>query len=332
MWAQVLYEQKPVDENPLVFAQVNTPTPGAKEIRVHIAACGVCHTDLHVVEGDIHPTKMPIIPGHQAVGVVDERGAQVTRFKRGDRVGVPWLNWISPDCKWYGTDRENLCEDIRFTGFNVDGGFAEFIVVDENFAYPIPDTFLDEQAAPLLCAGVIGFRALRLSEIDRGERIGLYGFGASAHIVLQIARHWGKEVYVFTRSAEHQRLAQELGAAWVGGSDEAPPHQIDSAVNFAPVGDLVVRALHVMNRGGTVVHAGIYSTPIPPFDYQWLYEERTIRSAANSTRRDVEDLLRVAAEIPVKTEVQLYPLREANRALQDLKHSRIKGAAVLKIG
>ncbi len=332
MWAQVLYAQKSVDENPLVFTQVETPPPQANQIRIRLAACGVCHTDLHVVEGDIHPTQMPIVPGHQVVGRVDAVDAGVTRFKVGDRAGVPWLNWISPSCKWYGTDRENLCEDIRFTGFNVDGGFAEYIVVHQDFAYRIPDLFSDEQAAPLLCAGVIGFRALRLSNIDKGERLGLYGFGASAHIVIQIARHWGKEVYVFTRSAEHKQLALELGATWVGGSDEAPPHQIDSAVNFAPVGDLVVRALHVMNRGATVVHAGIYSTPIPQFDYQWLYEERTIRSAANSTRRDVEDLLRVAAEIPVKTEVQLYPLREANRALQDLKHSRIKGAAVLKIG
>jgi alcohol dehydrogenase, propanol-preferring len=331
MQAQVLYAQKPADEDPLVFTQIETPAPGAGEIRIHVATCGVCHTDLHVVEGDIHPTKMPIIPGHQVVGVVDQLGANVTRFKSGDRVGVPWLNWISPACKWYGTDRENLCEDIRFTGFNVDGGFAEYIVVHQDFAYPIPERFSDDQAAPLLCAGVIGFRALRLSEIDRGERIGLYGFGASAHIVIQIARHRGKEVYVFTRSPEHKRLALELGAAWAGGSDETPPHRIDSAVNFAPVGDLVVQALHIMNRGGTVVHAGIYSTPIPQFDYQWLYEERTIRSAANSTRRDVEDLLRVAAEIPVKIEVKVYPLAEANRALQDLKHSRLNGAAVLKI-
>jgi propanol-preferring alcohol dehydrogenase len=291
----------------------------------------VCHTDLHVVEGEIHPSKMPIIPGHQIVGVVDALGKEATRFQIGARVGVPWLNWISPTCKYYGTDRENLCDDIRFTGLDVDGGFAEYICVDEKFAYALPEIFSDEQAAPLLCAGVIGFRALRLSEIEKGERIGLYGFGASAHIVLQIARHWGKEAYVFTRSEEHKRLAEELGAAWVGDARQAPPHKIDSAINFAPVGDFVVSALHVMNQGGTVVHAGIYSTPIPQFDYQWLYQERTIRSAANSTRRDVEDLLRVAAEIPVKTEVQVYPLAEANRALQDLKHSRINGAAVLTI-
>jgi alcohol dehydrogenase, propanol-preferring len=332
MWAQVLHEQKAADDNPLRPEQVETPTPRPHEIRIRIAACGVCHTDLHVVEGDVHPGKMPIIPGHQIVGIVDGLGSGASRFKTGARVGVPWLNWISPDCKWYGTDRENLCDDIRFTGFDVDGGFAEYIAVDENFAYPIPEAFSDEQAAPLLCAGVIGFRALRLSEIGRGERIGLYGFGASAHIVLQIARHWGKEVYVFTRGEEHKRLARDLGAAWVGDSDQAPPHKIDSAINFAPVGNLVVSALHVMNKGGTVVHAGIYSTPIPQFDYQWLYEERTIRSAANSTRRDVEDLLRVAAEIPVKTEVETYPRAEANRALQDLKHSRIRGAAVLRIG
>ncbi len=331
MLAQVLHNQEPVEQNPLTLEQVETPSPGAGEIRIRIRACGVCHTDLHVVEGDIHPSLMPIIPGHQIVGVVDQLSPGAQRYPIGARVGVPWLNWISPDCQWYGTDRENLCHDIRFTGFNVNGGYAEYICIDEKFAYPIPDVFADDQAAPLLCAGVIGLRALRLSEIERGERIGLYGFGASAHIVLQIARHWGKEVYVFTRSEEHKRLATELGAAWVGASDETPPNKIDSAVNFAPVGDLVVSALHIMNRGGTVVHAGIYSTPIPGFDYQWLYEERKITSAANSTRRDVEDLLRIAAEIPVHTEVELYPLSDANRALDDLKHSRIKGAAVLTI-
>jgi propanol-preferring alcohol dehydrogenase len=274
---------------------------------------------------------MPIIPGHQIVGVVDRVGVDAPRFQVGARVGVPWLNWISPQCQWYGTDRENLCQDIRFTGFDVNGGFAEYITVDEKFAYPLPENFSAEQAAPLLCAGVIGFRALRLSEIEKGERIGLFGLGASAHIVLQIAKHWGKEVYVFTRSEEHKQLARELGAAWVGESNQAPPHRMDSAINFAPVGYLVVSALHALERGGTVVHAGVYSTPIPEFDYQWLYHERTIRSAANSTRRDVEDLIKVAAEIPVKTEVQSYPLAEANRALQDLKHSRIRGAAVLAV-
>ncbi len=329
MLAQVLHEQKSADANPLSLEEVALPEPQAGEIRIRISACGVCHTDLHVVEGDIHPTKMPIIPGHQIVGVVEKQGDAATRLHIGMRVGVPWLNWISPKCKYYGTDRENLCDDIRFTGFNVDGGFAEYITVDEKFAYPLPDRFSDEQAAPLLCAGVIGFRALRLSNIQQGERLGLYGFGASAHIVIQIARHWGKEVYVFTRSADHKRLALELGANWVGAAGETPPHKIDSAINFAPVGDLVVSALHIMNKGGTAVHAGIYSTPIPQFDYQWLYEERTIRSAANSTRRDVEELLQVAAEIPVRTEVQLYSLKDANRALQDLKHSRIKGAGVL---
>ncbi len=338
MHAQVLREHKAADENPLTLTQVETPRARANEIRIRISACGVCHTDLHIVEGELRPT-LPIIPGHQIVGVVDELGEGAQRFKTGERVGVPWLNWISTDCRWYGTDRENLCDDIRFTGFDVNGGFAEYITLDENFAYALPENpakgagqvFSDGQAAPLLCAGVIGFRALRLSEIDRGERLGLYGFGASAHIVLQIARHWGKEVYVFTRSKEHKRLARELGATWVGESNQVPPHKIDSAINFAPVGELVVSALRVMEKGGTVVHAGVYSTPIPQFDYQWLYEERSIRSAANSTRRDVQDLLQVAAEIPVRTEIQVYPLAEANRALQDLRHSRVQGAAVLKI-
>lgn len=332
MFAQVLHAQKSADEDPLTFEEVETPTPRAHEIRIHIAACGVCHTDLHVVEGDIHPSKMPLIPGHQIVGVVDARGGAAMRFPIGARVGAPWLNWIDPRCRrWYGTDRENLCEAIRFTGFDVDGGFAEYIAIDENFACALPAVFSDAQAAPLLCAGVIGLRALRLSEIDKGERLGLFGFGASAHIVLQIARHWGKTVYVFTRGAEHQRRARELGAAWVGTSGDAPPQKIDSAIVFAPVGDLVIRSLQVMERGGTVVHAGLYSTPIPQIDYPLLYHERTVRSAANSTRRDVEDLLRVAAEIPIQAEVQTYPLAEANRALQDLKSSRVSGAGVLVV-
>lgn len=332
MHAQVLREQKSADENPLTFEEVESPTPRANEIRIRISACGVCHTDLHIVEGELHPPLLPLIPGHQIVGVVDALGQTASRFKTGARVGVPWLNWIDPKCEWYGSDRENLCEQIRFTGFDTNGGFAEFVTVDEEFAYALPEAFSDIQAAPLMCAGVIGYRALRLSEIDMGQRLGLFGFGASAHIVLQIARHWGKSVYVFTRSPAHQELARAMGAEWVGASEDSPPHSIDSGIIFAPVGDLVVRGLELLGRGGTLVHAGVYSTPIPQFDYRLLYEERKVRSAANSTRRDVEELLEIAAEIPVQTQVQNYELADANRALQDLKHSRINGAAVLNIG
>lgn len=311
---------------------MDAPVPQAGEIRIKISACAVCHTDLHICEGEIHPSQMPIVLGHQVVGVVEQRGQGATRFASGTRVGVPWLNWIDSQCKWFGTDRENLCENIRFTGFDANGGYAEYLCVDENFAYALPAAFDDVHAAPLLCAGVIGYRALRLSEIERGDTLGLFGFGASAHIVLQIARHRGKRVFVFTRSPQHRQYALALGAGWVGSASEMPPGKLDSAIIFAPVGDLVVRGLELGERGATVVHAGVHSSAIPSFDYALLYHERTVRSAANSTRRDVEELLAVAAEIPIHTEVTTYPLADANRALQDVKHSRVNGAAVLQMG
>lgn len=329
--AQLLAKTERVDSNPLTLTESEIPSPRANEIRIRISVCAVCHTDLHICEGEIHPSQMPIVPGHQIVGVVEARGASASRFEIGTRVGVPWLNWIDPQCKWFGTDRENLCENIRFTGFDTNGGYAEYICVDENFVYALPNAFDDEHIAPLLCAGVVGYRALRLSEPARGENIGLFGFGASAHIVLQIARHWGKRVLVFTRSAAHQEHARELGAEWVGTATDAPPQKLDSAIIFAPVGDLVIRALELNERGATVVHAGVHSTPIPSFDYALLYHERTIRSAANSTRRDVAELLQLAAQIPIQTEITTYPLADANRALQDVRHSRLNGAAVLRI-
>jgi alcohol dehydrogenase, propanol-preferring len=332
MKAMVLRRAKRVDENPLEFAQVETPLPRANEIRIQVRVCGVCHTDLHTVEGEIALPKLPVIPGHQIVGRVDRAGQGVTRFRVGERVGVPWLNWTDGTCDYCQRGEENLCDHARFTGQHVDGGYAEYTVVDENFAYPIPNVFSDAQAAPLLCGGVIGYRALRLANLQRGERIGLYGFGSSAHIALQIARHWECEVYVFTRGEEHRRLARELGAAWTGGADEMPPQLIDRAIIFAPVGALVLDALRVMRKGGTVALAGIYSTPIPQIDYNLLYHERTIRSVANSTRQDAEELLKVAAEIQVRTEIETFPLRDANRVLQMLKASQLRGAAVLEVG
>lgn len=331
MQAQLLRNPKSVLSDPLTLTQIETPAPRAKEIRIKISACGVCHTDLHICEGEIHPSQMPIVPGHEIVGTIEARGEKAKRFAPGARVGVPWLNWIDPNCKWFGTDRENLCENIRFTGFDTNGGYAEFICVDENFAYPIPDAFDDAHAAPLLCAGVIGYRALRLSEIERSEILGLFGFGASAHILLQVARHWNKRVFVFTRSAIHQQYARELGAEWVGTANDVPPRKLDSAIIFAPVGDLLVRALELSERGATAVHAGIHATAIPSFDYDLLYHERTLRSAANSTRRDVEELLQLAAQILIHTAVTTYPLADANRALQDVKHSHMNGAAVLAL-
>ncbi len=327
----VLRQARAVDANPLTFEEVETPTPRANEIRIAVRVCGVCHTDLHTVEGEIALPKLPVIPGHQIIGTVESIGKDVTRWRASERVGVPWLNWTDSTCNFCKRGLENLCENARFTGLHVDGGYAEYTVVDERFAYKIPDAFSDAQAAPLLCAGAVGYRALRLSDLQRGERLGLYGFGSSAHIAMQVARHWQCEVYVFTRGEEHRRLARELGAAWAGGAEETPPRLIDRAIIFAPVGNLVLDALRVMRKGGTVVHAGIYSTPIPQIDYNLLYHERMIRSVANSTRRDVEEFLQVAAEIPIKTEVETFPLREANRVLQMMKASKIRGAAVLEI-
>ncbi len=331
MKAMWLRKPRAVGENPLEFAEVPPPAPRANEIRIAVRVCGVCHTDLHTVEGEIALPKLPVIPGHQIVGTVESIGKDVTRWRVGDRVGVPWLNWTDGTCDFCKRGQENLCENARFTGQHVDGGYAEYTVVDEKFAYKIPDVFDDVQAAPLLCAGAVSYRALKLSDLQRGERLGIYGFGASGHIVMQVARHWQCEVYVFTRGEEHRRLARELGAAWAGGAEETPPQLIDRAIIFAPVGSLVPEALRVMRKGGTVAHSGIYSSPIPQIDYNLLYHERTIRSVANSTRKDVEEFLDVAAEIPIRTEVEMFPLRDANRVLQMMKASKIRGAAVLEI-
>lgn len=331
MRAHILKHAKSVEQNPLEFTDVSTPSPHANEIRIKVSVCGVCHTDLHIVEGEIPTYQLPITPGHQIVGIVEKLGSGVTRFQVGDRVGVPWLNWTCGECAYCKRGKENLCENARFTGQHVNGGYAEYTIAHENFAYKIPGVFSDAQAAPLLCGGVIGYRALRVSNLQHGERIGLYGFGNSAHITLQIAKHWDCEVYVFTRSEEHRKLAHELGATWTGRAEETPPHLIDRAIVFAPVGGLIPEALRVMRKGGTVAHAGVYSSPIPQMNYDLLYHERTVTSVANSTRQDAEELVQVAAEIPVKTEIEIFPLREANRVLQMLKQSQIRGGAVLEI-
>ncbi len=331
MKAMVLERPRPVGENPLVMQEVEAAEPGAREIRIAVHVCGVCHTDLHTVEGEIPLPRLPVIPGHEIVGVVDRVGAGVTRWRTGDRVGVPWLHSTDGTCYYCQHHQENLCDHAEFTGLDADGGYAEYARVGEEYAYPIPEVFGDAEAAPLLCGGVIGFRALRVAGVQPGENLGLFGFGSSAHIAAQIARYWNCEVYVFTRSQEHRALARELGAAWAGGSEENPPWPLDRAVIFAPVGHLVLGALRVLRKGGTVATAGIYSTPIPEMDYTLLYGERTVRSVANSTRQDVRDLLEIAAAIPVRTEVERFPLSEANAVLQRLKASRIKGAAVLEI-
>ncbi|MDP2914906.1 MAG: zinc-dependent alcohol dehydrogenase family protein [Candidatus Aminicenantes bacterium] len=333
MKAMILRVFKPTEEHPLGLVDLPVPKPGPGEVLMRVNVCGVCHTDLHTVEGELPEVKLPIIPGHQAVGIVEEMGEGCRRFKKGGRIGAAWLHSACAKCPYCLGGRENLCLEGRFTGYHVNGGYAEFMTVPEKFAYSLPAAFSDEEAAPLLCAGIIGYRALRLSEIKPGGTLGLYGFGASAHIAIQIAAHWGCRVYVFSRSREHQELARVLGAVWTGSAQESPPDPMDAAIIFAPAGELVPAALANTAKGGTVALAGIYMTPIPELDYQkHLYQERVLRSVANATRRDGEELLKVAAEIPVKTHIRVFPLEEANQVLWSLKQGKISGAAVLKIG
>jgi propanol-preferring alcohol dehydrogenase len=330
-----LDQPKPVDRQPLTLADVGEPAPGPSEVLVRVDVCGVCRTDLHVVEGELPAVRSPVIPGHQIIGTVAARGPDARRFEIGDRVGVAWLHAACGTCAFCtsAAEQENLCENARFTGYSVDGGYAEYAKVPEAFAYRVPDAFTNEEAAPLLCAGIIGYRALRLSGVQPGGRLGLYGFGASAHIAIQVAKHWGCEVYVFTRSEANQRLAKQLGAAWVGSAKETPPAKLNSSIIFAPAGPLILDAMAVLEKGGTVALAGIYMSEVPPMDYvRHLYDEKVLRSVANSTRRDGEELLSVAAEIPVRTETTVFPLDQANEALLALKTGGISGAAVLNCG
>ena len=331
MKACVLQSPAPIESNPLQFADVATPAPGRDEVLVRVRACGVCRTDLHVIEGELDPCKSPVIPGHQVVGIVEKQGENARRFATGARLGIAWLHRTDGTCEYCKSGAENLCDNPEFTGYSVDGGYAEYIVAPQDFVYAIPDGFPDEQAAPLLCAGIIGFRSLRLSGIARGGRLGFYGFGAAAHVAIQVARHWGVEVLASTRDARHQKLALELGAAWAGGTLDEPPKKLDAAIVFAPAGEIVPAALKALKKGGVLVLGGIHMSPIPSFDYELLYQERVIRSVANNTRKDGEDFLRVASEIPIRTHVQIFPLSDANRALNALKNDAIPGAAVLRV-
>jgi propanol-preferring alcohol dehydrogenase len=306
----------------LRLAELDVPQAGAGESLIRVHACGVCRTDLHVLDGEVVAGKLPIVLGHQIVGTVEGGG---------ERVGVPWLGWTCGECRYCRSGRENLCERARFTGCDRDGGFAEYAVADNRFCFPIPAGFPDLQAAPLLCAGLIGHRALRMT--GDAERLGLYGFGAAAHIVCQVARHQGRRVFAFTRAgdASGQAFARELGAEWAGVAGEAPPEQLDAAIVFAPAGELVPAALRVLARGGVVVCAGIHMSDIPSFPYADLWEERAIRSVANLTRRDGEEFLALAPEVPVRTTVVPYALEQAGAALEDLRRGRVRGAAVLSI-
>jgi alcohol dehydrogenase, propanol-preferring len=314
---------------PLRVAEVPVPEPGEGQILLRVHCCAVCRTDLHVVDGELPDPRLPLIPGHQIVGTVEKIGERAVSFAVGDRVGVPWLGWTDGECRYCLSGRENLCEKARFTGYQIDGGYAEYALADTRFCFPIPEGFSDLQAAPLLCAGLIGHRSLRFA--GDAERLGLYGFGASAHIVAQVAAHEGRRIFAFTspRDEEAQEFARELGAEWAGSSEEAPPEELDAAIIFAPVGALVPAALRAVARGGTVVCAGIHMSDIPSFPYEILWGERTVRSVANLTRQDGLDFLALAPEVPVRTEVVPFPLEEANQALDALRDGRVRGAAVL---
>ena len=308
------------------------PVPGAGQVLVRVRACGVCRTDLHVVDGDLREPKLPLVPGHQIVGIVEGAGEGAARFNPGERVGVPWLGWTCGECRYCLSGRENLCERARFTGYQLDGGYAERCVADERFCFPLPDGMTDSEVAPLLCAGLIGYRSLRLS--GDPERLGLYGFGGSAHIVCQVAAHEGRRVFALTREGDSdgQNFARSLGAEWAGGAETGPPEPLDAAIVFAPAGELVPLALRALAPGGVVVCAGIHMSDIPAFPYEILWGERQIRSVANLTRRDGEEFLELARRVPIQTAVTAYPLEAANEALGDLRRGRLRGAAVLSVG
>lgn len=330
MKAMVLDHTGDVSSHPLQLRDQPAPIPQPCQVLVKIHVCGVCRTDLHVVEGELPNPALPVIPGHQAVGTVVQVGFEVTEVKEGDRVGIAWLQDTCGCCEFCTSGRENLCLRATFTGYQTNGGYAEYAVVPVRFAYPIPPIFSDEEAAPLLCAGIIGYRALRLSDIKPGQRLGLYGFGASAHIAIQIARHWDCQVYVSSLKPEHQKLARQLGAVWVGGATETPPDKLHGSIIFAPAGELVPPALRALDRGGTLALAGIHMSPIPCLDYDRdIFGERVIRSVTANTRQDGIDLLREAAAIPIKPHTIRFSLEEANRALQELKAGSFQGAAVL---
>lgn len=332
MKAMVLRQPGPIAQAPLLPLDIPVPSPGPGEVLIKISRCGVCHTDLHIVEGDLTPQKLPVVPGHQVVGFVEQVGQDVMKFTTGDRVGVPWLYTSCGHCDHCRNGEENLCLQARFTGYDVDGGYAEYMVARADYTYRLPEGFGDAETAPLLCAGIIGYRALRLTEIRPGGRLGLFGFGASAHLAIQVARYWGCEVYVFTRTDAHRRLAEDLGAVWVGSSQDPPPHPLDGAVVFAPSGTVVIDALRQLRRGGTVAVNAVHVDHIPEFDYRLLYWERTLRSVSNSTRRDAEEFLSLAAAIPVRARIVTSRLEAANEVLQAVKHGEISGAAVLEVG
>jgi len=336
MKACTLKTPAPVDSRPLEFTEVTEPDPAEGELLVRVRACGICRTDLHVVEGELAPRRSQIIPGHQIVGEVAAKGAGTQDFRAGQRVGVAWLHRTCGVCRFCRSGRENLCERAEFTGWTANGGYAEYVNAPAKFVYSLPAGFDDLQAAPLLCAGIIGYRSLRLTGITEGKwagaNLGIYGFGAAGHVVIQVARARGAEVYVSTRDRErHQKLAEELGATWVGGAKDEPPVKLDAAIIFAPAGELVPVALKALDKGGVLVLGGIHMSPIPSFEYSLIYGERVVRSVTNNTREDGREFLKEAARIPVRTHIETFPLNKANEALIALKHDAIRGAGVLVV-
>jgi propanol-preferring alcohol dehydrogenase len=327
MRAMVLERQR----EPLRPLELPDPEPAAGQVLISVSACGVCRTDLHIVDGDLTEPKLPLVPGHQIVGRVVEAGEGAERFAVGERVGVPWLGWTDGECRYCLSGRENLCDRARFTGYDIDGGYAELAVADERYCLPIPDAYADAKAAPLLCAGLIGYRALRL--VGDAERIGFYGFGASAHILCQVAVRQGRRVFAFTREgdSEGQDFARGLGAEWAGSSAEAPPEELDGAIVFAPVGELMPAALRVSAKGARVISAGIHMSDIPSFPYEILWEERSLGSVANLTRRDGAEFFALAAESPIETDIEVHPLSGANEALESIRSGSLRGAAVLVV-
>ncbi|PPS39577.1 zinc-dependent alcohol dehydrogenase family protein [Chroococcidiopsis sp. TS-821] len=316
---------------PLRVANLPIPTPNPQQVLIRVRACGICRTDLHIVDGELTQPKLPLVPGHQIVGIIEEVGEEVPQFKVGNRVGVPWLGYTCHHCRYCLSGKENLCDYAQFTGYQIDGGYAEYTVADARFCFPIPDDYPDLQAAPLLCAGLIGYRAYRMT--GDAQKLGFYGFGAAAHILIQLARYQGRDVYAFTRKgdAKGQEFARKLGAVWAGSSEELPPEKLDAAIIFAPIGALVPAALKAVTKGGVVVCAGIHMSDIPSFPYHILWEERVVRSVANLTRLDGEEFLALAPQVPIHTEVNLFPLNEANDALDALRSGKINGAAVLVV-
>ncbi len=333
MRAWVVHEPGAIDHGPLALIDRPRPDPGAGAVRVAVSVCGVCRTDLHLAEGDLAPHGTDVVPGHEIVGVVDALGPGARRFEVGERIGVAWLRHTCGTCRFCARGDENLCIDPRFTGWDADGGYAEHAVVDERYAYRLPDGFSDDEAAPLLCAGIIGYRALRRAELPPGGRLGIYGFGGSAHLAAQVALAEGATVHVMTRSAEARQLALDLGATWAGDTFDVPPEPLDAAIVFAPAGEIVPAALGVLDRGGTVAVAGIHLSDIPALDYaRHLFQERQLRSVTANTRLDGEEFLELAARIGIRVETVPYELEHADQALADLAHDRVTGAAVLRVG